>query len=68
MERDEVLHVLRAVEEVGLEYVLIDAAAMGIHGVVRATEDLDLFIRATAENVERLMGATYHIVTLGMRL
>lgn len=27
---------------------------MGFHGVVRATEDLDLFIRATAENIERL--------------
>ena len=57
MDRDEVVHVLRAFEEVGLEYVLIGAAAMGIHGVVRATEDLDLFIRATADNVERLKSA-----------
>lgn len=48
---------LRAFEEVRLEYVLIGAAAMGIHGVVRATEDLDLFIRATADNVERLKRA-----------
>lgn len=48
---------LRAFESVGLEYVLIGAAAMGIHGVVRATEDLDLFIRATADNVERLKSA-----------
>ena len=48
---------LRAFEEVGLEYVLIGAAAMGIHGVVRATEDLDLFIRATADNIERLKRA-----------
>jgi len=30
---------------------------MGLHGVVRATEDLDLFIRATTENVERLKRA-----------
>ena len=37
--------------------MLIGAAAMGFHGVVRATEDLDLFIRATAENVERLKRA-----------
>jgi hypothetical protein len=37
--------------------VLIGAAAMGIHGVVRATEDLDLFIRATTDNVERLRRA-----------
>jgi predicted nucleotidyltransferase len=57
MDRDEVVRVLRAFESVGLEYVLIGAAAMGIHGVVRATEDLDLFIRATADNVERLKSA-----------
>jgi hypothetical protein len=57
MDREEILRVLRAFEEVRLEYVLIGAAAMGIHGVVRATEDLDLFIRATADNVERLKRA-----------
>ena len=57
MDRDEILRVLRAFEEQGLEYVLIGAAAMGFHGVVRATEDLDFFIRATAENVERLKRA-----------
>jgi len=54
MDRDEIIRVLRAFETSGLEYVLIGAAAMGFHGLVRATEDLDLFIRATAENVERL--------------
>ena len=54
MDRDEIIRVLRAFEAAGLEYVLIGATAMGFHGLVRATEDLDLFIRATAENVERL--------------
>ena len=57
MDRDEILRVLRAFEASGLEYVLIGATAMGLHGVVRATEDLDLLIRATAENVERLRSA-----------
>lgn len=57
MDRDEILRVFRAFEESGLEYVLIGATAMGFHGLVRATEDLDLFIRATAENVERLRAA-----------
>ena len=49
MDRDEILRVLRAFEASGLEYVLIGATAMGLHGLVRATEDLDLFIRATPE-------------------
>ena len=51
------LRVLRAFEQEALEYVLIGAAAMGFHGLVRATEDLDIFIRATPENVERLKRA-----------
>jgi len=55
--RDEILRVLRAFESAGLEYVLSGATAMGFHGVVRATEDLDLFIKATVENVERLRAA-----------
>ena len=57
MDRDEVMRVLRAFESAGLEYVLIGAAAMGFHGVVRATEDLDLFIRATPENIAKLRSA-----------
>ena len=57
MDRDELLTVLRAFEAVGLEYVLIGAAAMGFHGVVRATEDVDLLIHATPENIERLRAA-----------
>lgn len=62
VDRDELVRVLRAFEHEGLDYVLIGAAAMGFHGLVRATEDLDLFIQATAENVERLkraLRATY---------
>jgi hypothetical protein len=62
MDRDEVIRVLRAFESAGLEYVLIGAAAMGFHGLVRTTEDLDLFIRATPENIEKLrtaLRATY---------
>jgi hypothetical protein len=62
MDRDELLRVLRAFEERNLEYILIGATAMGFHGLVRATEDVDLLIRPTPENVERLrqaLRATY---------
>ena len=37
VDRDEILRVLRGFEAAGLEYVLIGAAAMGFHGLVRAT-------------------------------
>ena len=51
------IRVLGAFAAEGLEYTLIGAAAMGIHGVVRATEDLDVIVRATPENIERLRRA-----------
>lgn len=57
VDRDEMLRVLRAFEAQALEYVLIGATAMGFHGLVRATEDVDLLVRATPENVERLRRA-----------
>lgn len=59
VEGDEIVRVLRAFEAAGLEYVLIGATAMGVHGLVRATEDVDLLIRATPENVERLRAALH---------
>ncbi len=57
VDRDELLRVLRAFDDAGLEYALIGATALGFHGIVRATEDVDLMIRATVENVERLRHA-----------
>ena len=57
MDRDELLRLLRAFEAAQLEYVLIGATAMGFHGLVRATEDVDLIVRATAENLARLRHA-----------
>jgi hypothetical protein len=57
VDRDEAVRALRAFEAAGLEYVLIGAAAMAFHGVIRATEDLGVFVRATSENIERLRTA-----------
>ena len=51
------LRVFGSFESEGLEYVLIGATAMGFHGLIRATEDVDLLIRATEANIERLRRA-----------
>ncbi len=61
MERDELLRLLRAFETEALEYVLVGATAMGLHGVIRATEDVDLFVRATPENLARLRRALHAV-------
>ena len=57
MEHQEVLRVLRALQDAGVEYMLIGAMAMGLHGVVRATEDVDMLVRADKENIERIRAA-----------
>lgn len=37
-----------------MEYVLVGGVAVGLHGFERATNDIDLFVRPTAENVANL--------------
>lgn len=48
VDRDEIIRVLKAFEAAELEYVLIGATAMGFHGLVRATEDVDLIVLTTS--------------------
>ena len=38
----------------GVEYLLIGGYAVGIHGFVRATNDLDVWINANPENAARI--------------
>ncbi len=49
--------VFRALGDQRVEYAVFGAAALGLHGLARATADLDLFIKANQENVERLKRA-----------
>jgi hypothetical protein len=57
MDCDDLLRVSRAFQNQNLEYVLIGATAMGFHALVRSTEGVDLMIRPTPENIERLQKA-----------
>ncbi len=43
--------VFRALGEQRVEYAVFGAVALGLHGLARATADLDLFIKADADNV-----------------
>ena len=51
------LDILQALNEAGAEYVIVGAHAMAVHGVPRATGDLDLLTRPTTENAERVLEA-----------
>jgi hypothetical protein len=57
MDFDTVLALLRALANERVDYVLIGGVALGVHGLIRATEDLDLFVRPDAENVAKLRRA-----------
>lgn len=54
---DRFLHLLRALERERVEYILVGATALGVHGIVRATEDIDLFVRPLEDNIVRLKRA-----------
>lgn len=61
MDLDEVMQVLASFEREEVEYVLVGAAALNFHGLIRATEDIDVFVRATEENIARLRQALHSV-------
>ncbi len=48
---------LRALNAEGVEYVLFGGQAVNLHGILRFTDDIDLFVSPTPENVGRLRRA-----------
>jgi hypothetical protein len=50
----ELLELLNAQK---VEYLIVGAHALAFHGYIRATKDIDLYVRPTAANAERVMAA-----------
>lgn len=57
MDLEDLLEVFRALQREKVEYVLVGGVAVGLRGIERATNDVDLFVRATEDNVLRLRRA-----------
>ncbi len=57
MDYDLTRKVLAEFERHGVAYVVFGAVAVNLQGLARATEDLDVFIAPTRENVDRLKAA-----------
>ncbi len=49
--------VLAALEAKGVRYSIFGGVALNLHGLARATEDLDLFIAPDHDNIDRLKDA-----------
>lgn len=48
---------LSALNEEGVEFLVVGAYALAAHGVPRATGDLDFWVRTVEENAQKLMRA-----------
>lgn len=57
VDEDRLLAVFRALARREVAYAVFGGIALGLHGLARATRDLDLFIPADPSNVERLKSA-----------
>jgi len=53
----QVLSLLEALESEEVSYVIFGGVALNLQGLARATEDLDIFVAPTAENIGRLREA-----------
>lgn len=61
VERTVLQELFAALAAEGVDYVLVGGVAVNLHGIVRATEDADLFVRPDAENVARLRRALHRV-------
>ena len=50
-------NLLKSLNDHGVEYILIGAAAFPVHGYARSTLDIDIFIRPVRDNAERTRAA-----------
>jgi predicted nucleotidyltransferase len=57
MDYDTTKRVLAALEQHGVRYAIFGAVALNLHGLARFTEDIDIFVEPTADNIERLKTA-----------
>ena len=48
---------IRSLNKHDVEYLLIGGYSMGVHGHIRATNDLDIFLNATSDNAKKAINA-----------
>ena len=62
MDFEVIKRLLAALEREHVRYAVFGAVAMGLHGLARFTEDLDLFVAPEAANIDRLRAALRFVV------
>jgi hypothetical protein len=54
---DDFVDLIVGLRDAGVEFLIVGAHALAAHGVVRSTGDLDIFVRPTDENSNRVVAA-----------
>lgn len=54
---DDVLGVCRLLQQHQVKYILVGACACGLHGMVRSTQDVDLLVEPSPDNLQRTIEA-----------
>lgn len=54
MDFETTREVLAAFEREGVVCAIVGAVALNLHGLARATQDLEFFVAPSADNIERL--------------
>jgi hypothetical protein len=62
MDADVLVRLLTALETRGVSYAVFGAVALNLHGLVRATEDLDVFVAPDAGNISRFKQALRDVI------
>ena len=57
MDFGEIVRILASLEREEVDYAVFGGVALNFHGILRATEDLDIFVRPDPENIDRLRRA-----------
>jgi hypothetical protein len=60
---DELISIVRALEDAGIEYALVGGLAVAVWGVPRATQDIDMLVRP--ETVDAILAT---VAPLGYRI
>ena len=57
----EFINLLKKLAEYDVDYILIGGVAVIMHGMERLTRDIDLFIRNTPSNIDKLKDALHSL-------
>lgn len=64
---DDLLGLCRNLNEAGAKYIVVGGMAVIQHGFVRATEDIDLLVDASAENQQKIRAALEQLPDAAIR-